>query len=214
SRVDRERGAAVRRTAAARARHAAARSAEARDSNHEPARAARARGCARRRSLRWPAQTRERRRRAARASAGALSGRADFRPRSGHRVQAHGAAARPRRPRLHDRLHDARDGNRVSHGSAHRPHRRDARLLRSAAVVARASNDAALLLFFAYVATLWFGCSSAAQEIVREIAIYRRERIVGVSRAAYAAGKFLFLGALTASQSLLFYLCLQAVKGG
>jgi hypothetical protein len=30
-------------------------------------------------------------------------------------------------------------------------------------------------------ATLWFGCSNAAQEIVKEIAIYRRERLIGVS---------------------------------
>jgi hypothetical protein len=82
-----------------------------------------------------------------------------------------------------------------------------------AALVSWVSDDAALLLFFAYIATLWFGCSNAAQEIVREIAIYRRERIVGVNRAAYVTSKFLFLGATTAAQSLLFYACLQAFEG-
>ena len=30
------------------------------------------------------------------------------------------------------------------------------------------SNDPPLVLFFAYIATLWFGCGNAAQEIVRE----------------------------------------------
>lgn len=83
-----------------------------------------------------------------------------------------------------------------------------------AVLVSWVSNDAALLLFFAYIATLWFGCSNAAQETVREIAIYRRERIVGVSRAAYVASKFLFLGAVTALQSLLFYICLQVGESG
>lgn len=83
-----------------------------------------------------------------------------------------------------------------------------------AALVAWVSDDAALLLFFAYIATLWFGCSNASQEIVREIAIYRRERIVGVRSVAYVTSKFLFLGAITAVQSLLFYLCLQAAEAG
>src|SRR5205823_1690376 len=50
-----------------------------------------------------------------------------------------------------------------------------------------------------------------------EIAIYRRERIVGVGRVAYLASKFLFLGTLTAAQSLLFYgylkICAQNVGG-
>jgi hypothetical protein len=83
-----------------------------------------------------------------------------------------------------------------------------------AALVSWASNEHSLLLFFAYIATLWFGCSNAAQEIVREIAIYRRERVVGMSRAAYVASKFIFLGLMTTVQSLLFYLCLQAGEGG
>ncbi len=83
-----------------------------------------------------------------------------------------------------------------------------------AALVAWVSNDASLKLFFAYITTLWFGCSNAAQEIVREIAIYRRERMVGVGRTPYLASKFLFLGAITITQSLLFYVCLQLAAHG
>lgn len=83
-----------------------------------------------------------------------------------------------------------------------------------AALVSWVTDDAALALFFAYIATLWFGCSNAAQEIVRELPIYRRERVVGVSRLAYLMSKGLFLGAVTAAQALAFYLCLQIGERG
>ena len=42
------------------------------------------------------------------------------------------------------------------------------------------SHDPALVLFFAYIATLWFGCGNAAQEIVKELPMFRRERLIGV----------------------------------
>ncbi len=51
-----------------------------------------------------------------------------------------------------------------------------------ALLVAWVTDDTSLALFFAYLATLWFGCSNAAQEIVRELPIYRRERMVGLGR--------------------------------
>jgi ABC-type multidrug transport system ATPase subunit/pSer/pThr/pTyr-binding forkhead associated (FHA) protein len=73
------------------------------------------------------------------------------------------------------------------------------------ALVVWATNDAALTQFFAYIATLWFGCSNSAQEIVRELPIYRRERLVGLSRWSYLASKFLWMGGLTAIQALLLY---------
>jgi len=74
-----------------------------------------------------------------------------------------------------------------------------------AALVAWVSKDFALVMFFAYLATMWFGCSNAAQEIVREIAIYRRERLVGVGAHSYLLSKFLFLITITALQALLLY---------
>ena len=74
-----------------------------------------------------------------------------------------------------------------------------------AALVSWVSKDYALIMFFAYVATLWFGCSNAAQAIVKEIAIYRRERLVGVSAHSYLASKFIFLITLTALQALVLY---------
>jgi len=73
------------------------------------------------------------------------------------------------------------------------------------ALVAWVTNDAGLTQFFAYIATLWFGCSNSAQEIVRELPIYRRERLVGLSRWSYLTSKFLWMGGLTAIQALLLY---------
>jgi ABC transport system ATP-binding/permease protein len=73
------------------------------------------------------------------------------------------------------------------------------------ALVAWVASDPQLDQFFAYIATLWFGCSNSAQEIVRELPIYRRERLVGLSRGGYLTTKFLWMGGLTAIQSLLIY---------
>ena len=82
------------------------------------------------------------------------------------------------------------------------------------ALVAWATNDAALTQFYAYVATLWFGASNSAQEIIRELPIYRRERLVGLSRSSYLASKFLWLGGLTVIQSLLLYAWIAVMRLG
>jgi hypothetical protein len=82
------------------------------------------------------------------------------------------------------------------------------------ALVSWVSNDRALIMFFAYLATLWFGCSNAAQVIVKEIAIYRRERLVGVGAHAYLASKFIFLIASTMLQALLIYVTVFIGEGG
>lgn len=83
-----------------------------------------------------------------------------------------------------------------------------------AVLVSWVSDDRALIMFFGYLATLWFGCSNAAQEVVKEIAIYRRERLVGVGAHSYLASKFLFLIGLTSLQALLMFLILLLTEGG
>jgi ABC-type multidrug transport system ATPase subunit/pSer/pThr/pTyr-binding forkhead associated (FHA) protein len=83
-----------------------------------------------------------------------------------------------------------------------------------AALVSWVSNDRALIMFFAYLATLWFGCSNAAQKIVEEIAIYRRERLVGVGANSYLASKFIFLTAITSLQAMLIYVTMLIGEGG
>ncbi|EDY18338.1 FHA modulated ABC efflux pump with fused ATPase and integral membrane subunits [Chthoniobacter flavus Ellin428] len=82
-----------------------------------------------------------------------------------------------------------------------------------AALVSWVSDDRALIMFFAYLATMWFGTSNAAQEIVKEIAIYRRERLVGVGAHSYLASKFIFLITLTAFQALLLYVTVMIGEG-
>jgi ABC-type multidrug transport system ATPase subunit len=61
------------------------------------------------------------------------------------------------------------------------------------------------ILFLLIVATLWFGCSLGAQQIVKERAILRRERRVFLDWMPYLASKFLLLVALTTGQAMLMW---------
>ena len=81
-------------------------------------------------------------------------------------------------------------------------------------LVACATNDGPLTQFYTYIATLWFGSSNAAQEIVRELPIYRRERLVGLSRRSYLGSKFLWMGGLTTFQSLLLFAVIAVIHWG
>jgi ABC-type multidrug transport system ATPase subunit len=60
-----------------------------------------------------------------------------------------------------------------------------------------------MLLFILVVIVLWFGCNNAAKEIVKEEAIYARERAVNLGIAPYLASKFFVFAALTALHALL-----------
>ena len=83
-----------------------------------------------------------------------------------------------------------------------------------ASLVCWVSRDPPLVLFFAIVATLWFGCGNAAQEIVREMPMVRRERLVGISRGAYLSSKFTVFSALTILQTLSLYGVMNLLCGG
>ena len=74
-----------------------------------------------------------------------------------------------------------------------------------AGLVSWVTDDRALIMFFAYIGTLWFGCSNGAQEIVKELPIYRRERLIGVGAHSYLASKFAALIGITALQALLLW---------
>jgi ABC-type multidrug transport system ATPase subunit len=54
-----------------------------------------------------------------------------------------------------------------------------------------------MLLFILVMVVLWFGCNNAAKEIVKEEAIYGRERAVNLGIAPYLASKFLVLSVIT-----------------
>jgi ABC-type multidrug transport system ATPase subunit len=59
-----------------------------------------------------------------------------------------------------------------------------------------------ILLFILAMIVMWFGCNNAAKEIVKEEAIYGRERAVNLQILPYLASKFLVLSAVTALHAL------------
>ncbi|MEM9016067.1 MAG: ATP-binding cassette domain-containing protein, partial [Verrucomicrobiota bacterium] len=67
------------------------------------------------------------------------------------------------------------------------------------------SENLVFQMFIAVIATLWFGCSNAAQQIVGELPIFRRERLAGVGLNVYLVGKFAFLTVITSVQALLLF---------
>jgi ABC-type multidrug transport system ATPase subunit len=68
-----------------------------------------------------------------------------------------------------------------------------------------------MLLFILAVTVLWFGCNNAAKEIVKEEAIYGRERAVNLGILPYLASKFLVLSIVSAVQALLVMLAIYGV---
>jgi ABC transport system ATP-binding/permease protein len=76
-------------------------------------------------------------------------------------------------------------------------------------LVAWMADSVSFKLFLAYLATFWFGCGNAAQEIVKETAIYRRERMVGMGRHQYLLSKFIFSGVATLVQAIILFLCIH-----
>jgi ABC-type multidrug transport system ATPase subunit len=65
-----------------------------------------------------------------------------------------------------------------------------------------------ILLFILSMIVLWFGCNNAAKEIVKEEAIYGRERAVNLRIAPYLASKFLVLSVVTVLHAGLLMLVL------
>lgn len=63
-----------------------------------------------------------------------------------------------------------------------------------------------MLLFIVVIAVLWFGCSNAAKEIVKEEAVYGRERAVNLGILPYLSSKFLVLGLFSMVQVALLIL--------
>ena len=62
----------------------------------------------------------------------------------------------------------------------------------------------ALRVLFVFTCTaLWVGFSSSLQEIVKESAIYLRERLVNLGLFAYLGSKIFVLGGMAISQSVL-----------
>lgn len=61
------------------------------------------------------------------------------------------------------------------------------------------------LHFVLVFSAMFFGCVNACREIVKEKAIYRRERLVGLQLLPYVLSKWLILSLFGIGQTLLFY---------
>jgi ABC-type multidrug transport system ATPase subunit len=57
-------------------------------------------------------------------------------------------------------------------------------------IICLVMNDMPAISFMLVISALWFGCSGAAQQLVRERSIYRRERMVNLRLDAYVFSKF------------------------
>src|SRR5207248_6658630 len=65
------------------------------------------------------------------------------------------------------------------------------------------ADKSALRMFLCIVATMWFGCSNGAQQIVGELPIFRRERVSGQGLNAYVLSKLGFLSTVSLAQAVL-----------
>ena len=81
-----------------------------------------------------------------------------------------------------------------------------------AMLVGWVAEDYVLRMFLCVVATLWFGCSNGAQQIIKELPIFRRERVCGLGLNAYLFSKYLFLGVITALQAMLLLIIVQTTS--
>ena len=64
------------------------------------------------------------------------------------------------------------------------------------------ADKSAMRMFLCVVATMWFGCSNGAQQIVGELPIFRRERISGQGLNTYIFSKLGFLSLVSVLQAL------------
>lgn len=139
----------------------------------------------------------------------ALSGRAPFRPNAPPPPRRVVAAARPQqRPGFFATL-------AVLIETQWRILRSDSRNIKSLLLQALGigtlagwvgMDDPEFRFFTCLIATLWFGCSNAAQTITRELPVFRRERIAGLGLHSYILSKTLFLSAIAWIQVLLLLL--------
>jgi hypothetical protein len=81
----------------------------------------------------------------------------------------------------------------------------------------KVSSENALLLLLGFLA-IWLGCNAASKDIVGELVIYRRERDINLSTAAFVASKYVVSGLFAMLQlvvaSLMVTLFAEALPGG
>jgi len=72
-------------------------------------------------------------------------------------------------------------------------------------LVSWVADESAMRMFLCIVATMWFGCSNGAQQIVGELPIFRRERICGQGINSYILSKVGFLSLVSLSQAVILF---------
>ena len=65
------------------------------------------------------------------------------------------------------------------------------------------ADKSTMRMFLCVVATMWFGCSNGAQQIVAELPIFRRERVSGQGLNPYILSKLGFLSLISVLQATL-----------
>jgi hypothetical protein len=68
-----------------------------------------------------------------------------------------------------------------------------------------------ILIYLLVITVLWFGCNNAAKEIIKEEAVYTRERAVNLGIVPYLASKFFVLSLFSVVQ---VFLSMVVVYGG
>jgi ABC-type multidrug transport system ATPase subunit/pSer/pThr/pTyr-binding forkhead associated (FHA) protein len=74
------------------------------------------------------------------------------------------------------------------------------------------ANGAAQLLFVLVTTVIWLGTIASAREIIKERAIFERERAVGVDPLGYLASKAALLSVVVCVQTLLLFLVVTSVR--
>jgi hypothetical protein len=77
----------------------------------------------------------------------------------------------------------------------------------------RVSAENALLLLLG-LSAIWLGCNAASKEIVGDLAIYRRERDINLSTAAFVGAKYVVSGVFTLLQLAVVYALVMALADG
>lgn len=72
-------------------------------------------------------------------------------------------------------------------------------------LIAIVPDEFGLRFFLGLIATMWFGCSNGAQQIVAELPILRREQVCGQGRNVYLCSKFTFQGVVSSLQGLVLF---------
>jgi ABC transport system ATP-binding/permease protein len=77
----------------------------------------------------------------------------------------------------------------------------------------RINAENALLLLLG-LSAIWLGCNAASKEIVGELAIYRRERDINLSTAAFIGAKYIVSAVFTVLQLAVVYVLVGALAEG